>query len=83
MDALLSTHFFCGYWEVGIPYTVLTTPVWWLSLLQLTVLIRSAIVVFTIEVFGGIFLLSFCFLEFSVDVRAFVIGLSQISSFFS
>ena len=36
-----------------------------------------------IEVFGGVFVLSRCFLDFSVDVRVFVIGLSQISSFFS
>ena len=36
-----------------------------------------------IEVFGGVFLLSRCFLDFSVGVGAFVIGLSQISSFFS
>ena len=36
-----------------------------------------------IEVFGGVFVLSFCFLDFSMDVGASVIGLSQISSFFS
>ena len=36
-----------------------------------------------IEVFGGVFMLSRCFLDFSVDVWAFVIGLSQISSFLS
>ena len=36
-----------------------------------------------IEVFGGVFVLSHCFLDFSVGVGAFVIGLSQISSFFS
>ena len=36
-----------------------------------------------IEVFGGVFLLSRCFLDFSVGVRDFVIRLSQISSFFS
>ena len=35
-----------------------------------------------IEVFGG-FLMSRCFLDFSVGVGAFVTGLSQISSFFS
>ena len=33
------------------------------------------------EVFGGVFVLSLCFLEFSVGVRDSVIGLSQISSF--
>ena len=36
---------------------------------------------FVIEVFGGVFVLSRCFLDFSVGVGAFVIGLSQISSF--
>ena len=34
-----------------------------------------------IEVFGGVFMLSRCFLDFSVGVWALVIGLSQISSF--
>ena len=34
-----------------------------------------------IEVFGGGFLLSRCFLDFSADVGVFVIGLSQMSSF--
>ena len=38
-----------------------------------------------IEVFGGVFVLSqsHCFLDFSVGVGAFVVRLSQISSFFS
>ena len=36
-----------------------------------------------IEVFGGVFVLSRCPLDFSVGVGAFVIGLSQISYFFS
>ena len=36
-----------------------------------------------IEVFGGVFVLSRCFLDSSVGVGAFVIGLSQITSFFS
>ena len=36
-----------------------------------------------IEVFGGVFVLSHCFLDFSVGVGAFFIGLSQISSFSS
>ena len=35
-----------------------------------------------IEVFGGVFVLLHCFLDFSVSVGAFVIGLSQISSLF-
>ena len=36
-----------------------------------------------IEVFGCVFVLSRCFLNFSVGVGAFVIGLIQISFFFS
>ena len=36
-----------------------------------------------IEVFDGVDVLSRCFLDFSVGVGAFVIGLSQISSFSS
>ena len=36
-----------------------------------------------IEVFGGVFVLSRWFLNFSVGVGAFVIGLSQIFSFFT
>ena len=36
-----------------------------------------------IDVFGGVFVLSRCFLEFFDGVGAFVIGLSGISSFFS
>ena len=36
-----------------------------------------------IKVFGGIFMLSRCFLDCSVGVGVFVTGLSQISSFFS
>ena len=36
-----------------------------------------------IKVFGGVFMLSRCFLDCSVGVWGFVTGLSQISSFFS
>ena len=36
-----------------------------------------------IEVFGGVFVLLCYFLDFSVGVGTFVIGLSQISSFFT
>ena len=37
---------------------------------------------FVIEVFGGVFVWSCCFVDFSVGIGAFIIGLSQISSFF-
>ena len=36
-----------------------------------------------ILVFGGVFMLSRCFLDCSVDVWVFVTGFSQISSIFS
>ena len=36
-----------------------------------------------IKVFGGVFMLSCCFLDCSVGVVVFVTGLSQISFFFS
>ena len=36
-----------------------------------------------IEVFVGVFVFSRCVLDFSVSVGVFVVGLSQISSFFS
>ena len=42
--------------------------------------VRSSCV---IEFFVGVFVLSLCILDFPVGVEAFVIGLSQISSFFS
>ena len=38
---------------------------------------------YVIDEFGGVFVLSLCILEFSVGVRASVIGLSQTSSLFS
>ena len=68
--------------RVRIPLTGLTTPVGWLSLPQTDrpESVRNDCV---IEVFGGVLVLSRCFLNFSVGVGAFVIGLSQISSFIS
>ena len=38
---------------------------------------------YLIKVFGGVFMLSRCFLDCSVGVGGFVTGLSEISSFFS
>ena len=61
--------------RVGIPLTGLTTLAWWLSLTP-TDRPKSVRNRCVIEVFG-------CFLDFSVGVGAFVIGLSQISFFFS
>ena len=37
---------------------------------------------YVIELFGDVFVLSCCPFDISVGIRAFVIGLSQISSFF-
>ena len=71
----LITQLLLWVWKVWIPLTGSTTPVGWLSLLQLIVITRSAIAVWRFCVFS-------CFFDFSVDVGAFVIGLSQISSFF-
>ena len=36
-----------------------------------------------IEIFGGVFVLSLCPFSISAGIRVFVIGLSQIFSFFS
>ena len=69
--------------RVGIPLTGLTTPVGWLSLPPTDRPIKSVRNRCVIEVFGGVFVLWHCFLDFSVGVGTFVIGPSQISSFFS
>ena len=68
--------------RVGIPLTGLSTPVGWLSLppTDRPKSVRNRCV---IEVFDGVFVLSCSILDFSVGVGAFVIGLSQISSFFT
>ena len=67
--------------KVGIPLTVLTTPVGWLSFPRSTVVSRSLIVV------SSKCLVLFCvvtlLLGFFCWCRGFVIGLSQSSSFFS
>ena len=44
---------------------------------------KSVRIRYVIKVFGGVLVLSHCFLDFSVNVGAFVIRLSKISSFFS
>ena len=55
----------------------------WVAIVILTDRPKSACNRCVIEIFGGVLVLSRCFLDFSVGVGAFVIGLSQISSFFS
>ena len=59
----------------------LTTPDGWLSLLQLIVLSQSAIIVYS-KFLVAFFLLSRCFLDFSVGVGDFVTELSHMSYFF-
>ena len=82
MRVLLITRLLRLMGRVGIPLTGLTTPVGWLSLPP-TDRLKSVRNRCVIEVFGGVFVSSRCFLDFSVGVRAFVIGLSQIAFFFS
>ena len=55
----------------------------WVAIVTLTDRPKSVRNRCVIEVFGGVFVLSRCFLDFFVGVGAFVIGLSQISFFFS
>ena len=60
----------------------LTTPVW-LTAVTPTDRPKSVRNCCVIEVFGGVFVCCYDALDFSVGIRAFVLGLSQISSFFS
>ena len=85
------------YWSVKVYYRYVTCNIQLTSIIlkySSNILVRVGIVTqtdrpksvrnhFVIEVFGGGFVLSCCFLDFSVGVRAFVIGLGQISSFFT
>ena len=66
--------------KAGSPYTGLTAAVGWMSLLQLDVLSHSAVVVQSKMLMAFLWHVSLCFLEFSVCVSAFVIGLGQIFS---
>ena len=66
-------------WKAWIPYISLTTTVDRLSLLQLTILSRSAIVVQAR--FWWCFVLSICFWELFVNVLAFVTCILSLSQF--
>ena len=70
-----------GSGKVG-PVNRLTTPVG-LSVVTSTDRPNSVRNRCVIELFVALFVLSLCLFDFSVGVGAFVIGLSQISSFFS
>ena len=64
---------FAVNWNIGIPWTGFTSPVWWLLLLQLTVFSRSATAVYSnILVAFLCFHVPFCFFLFSIGVRSFL-----------
>ena len=71
---------FAVNWKVRIPLIGLST---WVTVVTTTDRPKSVRNRCVIEVFGGGFALSRCFLDFSVGVGDFVIGLGLISSVFS
>ena len=73
---------FCGQWEGWDPVNRFNHTSW-VAIVTPTDRPKSVRNHCVIEDFGGVFVLSRCFLDFSVGVGAFVIGLSQISSFVS
>ena len=76
-------HGFCGYWEGWDPVNRFNHTSSLVAIVTSTDHPKSVRNRCVIEVFGGVFVLSRCFSDFSVGVGAFVIGLSQISSFFT
>ena len=75
-------HHFCGEWE-GWALVNWFNHTSWVTAVTPTDRPKSVRNSCVINVFGGVFMLSRCFLDCSVGVGVFVIGLSQISSFFS
>ena len=77
-------HSFCGEWEGWDPANRFNHTSW-VAIVTPTGRPKSVRNRCVIEVFGGVCSLAQCFTfkGFSVGVGAFVIGLSQISSFFS
>ena len=75
-------HDFCGEWEgwVLVNWFNHTS---WVTAVTPTDRPKSVRNSCVIKVFCGVFMLSRCFLDYSVGVGVFVTGLSQISSFFS
>ena len=65
-------HTFCGYWEGWVPVNRFNHTSW-VAVATPTDRPKSVCNRCVIEVFGGVFVLTFCFLEFSLGVRAFVI----------
>ena len=77
-----SLHGFCGQWEGWDPVNQFNHTSW-VAIVTPTDRPKSVRNCCVIEVFGDVSVLSRCFLDFSVGVGVFVIGLSQISFFFS
>ena len=75
-------HGFCGYLE-GLDPVNRFNHTSWVAIVTPTDRPKSVRNRCLIEDFGGVFVLSRCFLNVSVGEGAFVIGLSQISSFLS
>ena len=75
-------HNFCGEWE-GLSLINWFNHTSWVTAVTPTDRPKSVRNSCVIKVFGGVFMLSRCFLDCSVGVGVFVTGLSQISSFFS
>ena len=73
-------HSFCDKWEGWDPVNRLNHTSW-MAIITPTDRPKSVRNRCVIEDFGGAFVLLRCFLDFSVGVGAFVIGLRQISSF--
>ena len=78
---LLILQSFCDKWEDWDPVNRFNHTSW-VAVVTLTDRPKSVRNRCVIQVFGGVFVLSLGFLDFSLGVRACVIGLSQISSFF-
>ena len=74
-------HYFCGEWE-GWALINWLNHTSWVTAVTPTDRPKSVRNSCVIKVFGGVFMLSRCFLDCSVGVGVFVTGLSQISSFF-
>ena len=74
-------HHFCGEWE-GWALINQFNHTSWVTAVTPTDRPKSVRNSCVIKVFGGVFMLSRCFLDCSVGVGVFVTGLSQISSFF-
>ena len=76
-------HYLCGEWKGWAPLNWFNTLVSGVTAVTPTDRPKSVRNRCVIEVFGGVFMLLPGFLDFSVGVGTFVIGLSQISTFFS